>query len=343
MESVEEGQRNGRRYCVTGANGYIGSYLVKHLLQWGASVNATLRNPSEQPAAGGSSNSSNQLKLFKSDLEQSGSFDEAVKGCHGVFHVAAPMQFHGDDENKAISTAIEGTLNLLRSCSKSSTSVKRVVFTSSISTLTAKNPDGSWKRVVDETCRVDAESTRENRASGWIYVLSKLLSEEAAFEYGFGNGIDIISVVTPTVAGPFLNSSVPASIQVLMSPITGDRSFSSILSAVSNRMGSIGLVHIDDICRAHLFLMENSKAEGKYLCCTNSCLLSELVHLLTGTGHHHSSSSCAVPSEFSSRKLRELGFEFEHDIRCIVRDAIDCCVEKGFLKVDIDDQKLVPK
>ena len=34
-----------------------------------------------------------RLRLFKADLLEEGSFDEAVKGCNGVFHVAASMEF----------------------------------------------------------------------------------------------------------------------------------------------------------------------------------------------------------------------------------------------------------
>lgn len=34
-----------------------------------------------------------QLSLFRSDLLEDGSFDEAVRGCDGVFHVAASMEF----------------------------------------------------------------------------------------------------------------------------------------------------------------------------------------------------------------------------------------------------------
>lgn len=55
-----------------------------------------------------------------------------------------------------------------------------------------------------------------------IYVLSKRLTEEAAFKYAKDNGIDLISVITTTVAGAFLTSSVPSSIRVLLSPITGN-------------------------------------------------------------------------------------------------------------------------
>lgn len=34
-----------------------------------------------------------RLRIFEADLLEEGSFDEAVKGCIGVFHVAASMQF----------------------------------------------------------------------------------------------------------------------------------------------------------------------------------------------------------------------------------------------------------
>lgn len=36
-------------YCVTGANGYIGSWLVKSLLQRGYKVHATVRDPGKTP------------------------------------------------------------------------------------------------------------------------------------------------------------------------------------------------------------------------------------------------------------------------------------------------------
>lgn len=37
------------------------------------------------------------LTLWKADLTQEGSFDEAIEGCHGVFHVATPMDFESKD------------------------------------------------------------------------------------------------------------------------------------------------------------------------------------------------------------------------------------------------------
>ena len=58
-----------------------------------------------------------------------------------------------------------------------------------------------------------------------VYVLSKLLTEETAFKFANENSIDLVSVITTTVSGPFLTPTVPSSIRFLLSPITGDHAF----------------------------------------------------------------------------------------------------------------------
>lgn len=41
--------------------------------------------------------SDERLSIWKADLDKEGSFDEVVKGCEGVFHVATPMDFESKD------------------------------------------------------------------------------------------------------------------------------------------------------------------------------------------------------------------------------------------------------
>jgi bifunctional dihydroflavonol 4-reductase/flavanone 4-reductase len=40
---------------------------------------------------------STHLTLWKADLSVEGSYDEAIQGCTGVFHVATPMDFESKD------------------------------------------------------------------------------------------------------------------------------------------------------------------------------------------------------------------------------------------------------
>ncbi|XP_057766518.1 putative anthocyanidin reductase isoform X2 [Salvia miltiorrhiza] len=277
----------GKTYCVTGSTGYIGSWLVKSLLQRGCTVHATFRNPEKVSHFLKVWRNRDRLSLFRGDLHEDGSFDEAVRGCDGVFHVSASMEFEvsapqnleSHVKTQITDPAVEGTLNILKACLKATT-VKRFVFTSSISTLTAKDSSGRWVPVVDESCQTPVDQVVKTKASGWVYALSKLLTEEAAFQFAKENGIDLISVITTTVGGPFLTPTVPTSLQVLLSPLTGDPKFLPIFTSVNSRMGSIALIHIEDICNAHIFLMEHVDAEGRYLCCTRSCVVSELIELL---------------------------------------------------------------
>ena len=77
---------------VTGATGYLGSELVKQLLQKGYDVHATVRAPENKQTVQHLLNLADalpgNLKLFKANLLQPNAFDEAVMGCQYVFHTA---------------------------------------------------------------------------------------------------------------------------------------------------------------------------------------------------------------------------------------------------------------
>ncbi|KAM1363663.1 hypothetical protein ACFX15_028015 [Malus domestica] len=174
--------------CVTGASGYIASWLVKLLLQRGYTVKATVRDPSDPKKTEhllSLDGAKERLHLFKADLLEEGSFDTAVDGCQGVFHTASPVQFSATDpQAEIVEPAVKGTLNVLKSCAKFTT-VKRVVLTSSMASVIMSGKPLTSDVVFDETWYSDPLFCEKNKQ--W-YVLSKTLAEEAAWKYAKANG-----------------------------------------------------------------------------------------------------------------------------------------------------------
>ncbi|KAK2414827.1 NAD(P)-binding Rossmann-fold superfamily protein [Trifolium repens] len=69
---------------VTGASGYIASWIVKFLLQRGYTVRATIRdlsNPNKVDHLLKLDGAKERLQFFKADLLEEGSFDSVIQGC----------------------------------------------------------------------------------------------------------------------------------------------------------------------------------------------------------------------------------------------------------------------
>ena len=75
---------------VTGASGYIASWLVKYLLEDGYTVHGTVKSLDNKKKVEHlnkiAEESVGELKLFEADLLKEGSFENAMKGCTIVFH-----------------------------------------------------------------------------------------------------------------------------------------------------------------------------------------------------------------------------------------------------------------
>ncbi|KAF6151106.1 hypothetical protein GIB67_010005 [Kingdonia uniflora] len=173
------------RVCVTGAGGYVGSWLVKLLLSKDMRFMGLLEtlvcidvmnNGLERTVkcgnfrAGDEKNAhlrkldkaSENLKLFKADLLDYSSLLAAIEGCIGVFHVASPVPSGAvpNPEVELIEPAITGTLNVLKACSE--IRVKRVVVVSSV-TAVLLNPSWPRDKVKDEACWSDKEYCRATK------------------------------------------------------------------------------------------------------------------------------------------------------------------------------------
>src|ERR1700730_5456620 len=124
---------------VTGGSGFIGSYIILHLLAAGHQVRTTIRNLKREGDVramlkAGGPDAGNRLSFFAADLENDAGWQEAITGCDYVLHVASPLPpnvpKHEDD---LVVPAREGTLRVLRASRNAG--VKRVVLTSSFAAI----------------------------------------------------------------------------------------------------------------------------------------------------------------------------------------------------------------
>ena len=53
-----------------------------------------------------------------------------------------------------------------------------------------------------------------------------------------------------------------------------------MLKGIQKNSGQVQLVHVDDLCRAELFLAEEAAADGRYICSSLGTTLVELARFL---------------------------------------------------------------
>lgn len=324
--------------CVTGANGFIGSWLVMRLLESGYTVKATVRDPDNKEKVKHLlelPNASTHLTLWKADLEQEGSFDDAINGCEGVFHVATSMSFYfaKDPENDFIKPTINGVLNVLRSCVKAKT-VKRIVYTSTIGSMEVQpQPPLEY----NECLWSDVEHCRAKKMFAWMYFVAKTEAESAAWKFAEENGIDLVTVHPSSVIGTSISrNSSASSTSIALALLIKNEFFYGILSQGSS-------VSVEDVCNAHIYLFENQQAKGRYICSSHDFTIFELAKSLSkkypeynipSTFEGIEESVKAIPA--SSQKLSDLGFKFkfnseECDVGDLFAHTIEDCKKKGLL------------
>nr|GEY78136.1 cinnamoyl-CoA reductase 1 [Tanacetum cinerariifolium] len=172
--------RKGKVVSVTGASGFIASWLVKLLLARGYTVHATVRSlddPTKTKHLLALYGAKERLSLFEANLMDEGSFDSAVNGCVCIFHTASPVIFSvSDPKVELLDPAVKGTLNVLKSAAKVP-SLKRVILTSSTAAVACGAKIPVFGDVVDETWFSHPVICEQKKM--W-YHLSKTLAEDAA-------------------------------------------------------------------------------------------------------------------------------------------------------------------
>lgn len=342
---------------VTGANGYVASWLVKRLLDEGMTVHAAVRNPSNDEKIAhlkeAAANSQGEIKFFHGDLLEPGSYREAMEGCELVYHTASPFTTDVKDPQKElIEPAVHGTENVLNSA-KEVTSVKRVVVTSSCAAMytdaidTLNAPEG---RLTEEVWNTTASLDYQP------YSYSKTLAEKKAWEIEKSQDAwDLVTINMCLVLGPALNPHYTTSESMNIVKMLGDGQ----LKMGAPKMG-IGIVDVRDVAVAHYNAGFIPKASGRYITSAHETNMLEMgTVLLPKYGDKYPLPRRALPkwllvmvgpmmNKLFSRKFlrnnvnvewkadnskikRELGMEFM-PLQKTMEDSFQVLIDEGILK-----------
>ncbi|KAJ8768013.1 hypothetical protein K2173_020953 [Erythroxylum novogranatense] len=313
--------------CVTGGNGFIGSWIVASLMEHGyTTIHVSVYPGSDSshllnlPAA-----AHVELRVFEADLLDSDAISRAVEGCQGVFHVASPCSLEDpkDPEKELLLPAVQGTLNVMEAAKKFN--VRRVVLTSSISAL-IPNPKWPSHLPYDETSWTDLDYCKSRQK--W-YPVSKTLAEKAAWEFAEKNGVDMVAIHPATCLGLLLQPGLNASCAVLQQLLQGSND--------TQEYHWLGAVHVKDVAKAQILLFETPVASGRYLCTNGIYQFGEFadrvsklfpefpVHRFNGETQP-GMASC----KDAAKKLLNLGLVFT-PVEDAVRETVESLKANGFL------------
>ncbi|CAK7335694.1 unnamed protein product [Dovyalis caffra] len=327
------------KVCVTGGSGYVGSWLVKNLLEKGYTIHATLRNLEDKSKVGllkSLPNADTNLVLFQADIYNPDEFDDAIQGCEFVFHVATPMQHYPESSQykDVVEAAVAGVRSIANSCIKSKT-VKRLIYTASVMASSPLYEDGSgFKSCIDESCWTPSNLSL-TYADDFVleYTRAKTLAEKEVLSYNeIGDAkLEVVTLVCGLVGGETILSHLPLSVQVVLSPISGNLfGYYQGLKFMEEVLGSVPLVHIDDVCEAHIFCMGKASMKGRFLCSAADPIVREIKAYL-----EQNHPEFEIDEKFreepevrrikcDSSKLKKMGFEYKYDMGKIIDESIEC-------------------
>jgi dihydroflavonol-4-reductase len=229
------------RACVTGATGFLGAHLVRHLRARGHEVRITYRSADRLGRVG-----TNDVERIKADVLEPAAMRRAVKGCDVLFHAAGYVgakQVERVWQLNALSPriAVEAA---------AAAGVPRVVLTSSIA---AVGPAGTDRRPVDEEQPYLASRLR------LTYGDAKHEGEVEAVAAASRTGVEVVIVNPAYVLGAPVDRSDhgETSTRIVGSYLRGR------LPALMN--GGASICDVQDVARGHLRAAMRGKPGERYI------------------------------------------------------------------------------
>ena len=239
------------RVFVTGGHGFIGSSVVRQLLDQDYSVRCLVRPTSDTSRIDGLS-----WERFEGDVRDVECLKKGMQGCDGVLHLASPSSW--DDINSPVmeEVVVKGTANVLEAAKQAG--VKRIVFCSSIIAV-----NGSIQpEIFDEKTAFQLTDER------LVYAQCKHRAENLCLEASAA-GQEVVIVNPAEVYGPKDEAMVTAG--------------NLIDFAQSNPVlvcnGGTSVVFVDDVALGIIRALEKGRSGERYILGGDNLTVRELAEL----------------------------------------------------------------
>ena len=261
------------KVCVTGASGFLGSHVVRALLERGYPVRGTVRDPDDPKRTAHlralAEANPGTLELVRADLLEPAGFGAALDGCEWLAHTASPARLGADDpQRKIVDPAVQGTRNVLSAALEAG--VDRVVVTSSIAAVMddTRPPDHVF---------TEADWNESATLESSPYPLSKTLAEKEAWRLHAGADETTrfrLVTINPTVVW----GSVLAPAHVRTSPAFVEAMLTGKMPVLLDL--HFNIVDAVDVAAAHVAALEKEDVSGRYILNSAPASLPEVAGML---------------------------------------------------------------
>jgi nucleoside-diphosphate-sugar epimerase len=225
---------------VTGGTGFIGSYIIKELVQKGYAVRALRRSTSKLPFFI-SAEIFDKIEWVDGDVLDVVSLENAMQSADEIIHAAAIVSFYKKDKKKMMQVNVEGTANVVNMALEKN--ISRFVHVSSVAAL-GRTITGD---IVNEEKKWQLNKLNTN------YATSKYKAEMEVWR-GIGEGLNAVIINPSTVLG-FGDWNT-----------TSCRIFKTIYDEFPwYTTGINGFVDIEDVARATVLSMESNISEERFI------------------------------------------------------------------------------
>ncbi len=260
---------SGGVILLTGGTGFLGSYIIKELVEKNYSVRAIRRNnkiPQWIPR-----HLLDKVEWVEGDILDVVSLEEAMEGVDTVIHSAAVVSLHSGDKKRMLQVNVDGTANVVNIALEKN--VRRLVHISSVAALGRKADGGS----------VNEEKKWEESKVNTDYAISKYKAELHVWR-GMGEGLSGVILNPSTILG--YGDWHSSSCAIFKQVYDGFKWYTTGLN---------GFTDVQDVAKAAVWLMQSVITEQRYIVNNDNWPFKKLQECIADNFNKPRPSKAATP------------------------------------------------